>query len=354
MNKTVSQATGAGKGRVRNRILSITRNIIPYVKELRRLPSVKSISACVLLQQLDYWFERYPDGFWKFLAPCEDHSAYTKGNSWTEELGMSGDEFRTAFDQIGVRYKSKKEHDAAVDKFAGKYYCSYTDKVARMTYYYRNHAAVDAALNTLQSPEMASASSYEEAIPAPREWEGQSPELDNAKPHYKETTKEITKDSRESESVAHATLHSQSTQVGILGFLTAKEEDLDVIDAEPVFDLEAIAAQTPGRACPLPDNFHITEEMLTWAEANVAEAIDLGRATEKFKAYHRGRANKDWLGAWRLWMMRERPEASLNGGPAHKGSRGYSRASIARAKELHELGVKFHKDENGKPRFYIR
>src|SRR5438045_500336 len=125
MSVRITQTTGARKVvPMRNKILSITRSSIPYVKELRRLPYVKSLAACVLMQQLDYWFEKYPQGFYKFLESCPDQYAYKQGDSWTEELGISADEFRTAFDQIGVRYKSKKEFDAAADKFQGKYYCS--------------------------------------------------------------------------------------------------------------------------------------------------------------------------------------------------------------------------------------
>ena len=102
------------------------------------------------MQQLDYWFEGHPEGYYKFLMPS-DHPAYKIGDSWTEELGMSKDEFRTAFDKIGIRYKSKSEFDKAVDKFQGKFYCSYVDRRSNLTYYFRNHDLVDAALDELLS-----------------------------------------------------------------------------------------------------------------------------------------------------------------------------------------------------------
>ena len=102
------------------------------------------------MQQLDYWFENHPEGFYKFLLPSE-HPAYKAGDSWTEELGMSVDEFRTAFDKIGHRYKSKSEFDKAEDKFQGKFYCSYVDRRSNLTYYFRNHDLVDAALDELLS-----------------------------------------------------------------------------------------------------------------------------------------------------------------------------------------------------------
>lgn len=129
-----------------NRILSIARGSIPYVKEI--MPLAHSIPGCILMQQLDYWFDNRPNGFYKFLSPCE-HLLYKSGDSWSEELGMSMAEFRTAFDKIGIRYHSKTAFEAATDKFQGKFYCSYTDKRAQLTWYFRNHEVVDAELNNL-------------------------------------------------------------------------------------------------------------------------------------------------------------------------------------------------------------
>ena len=134
---------------MRNRILSITRSNIPYVKELH--PLTGSVIGCLVMQQLDYWFTTQPEGFYKFLEPA-DHPAYKAGDSWVEELGMSADEFRYAFDRISIRYKSKREFDKASkdgDAFRGKFYCSYIDRRANLTYYYRNHDVVDAALDEL-------------------------------------------------------------------------------------------------------------------------------------------------------------------------------------------------------------
>ena len=133
---------------MKNRILHLTRNTIPYVKELHSIAG--GVLGCLVMQQLDYWFENHPEGFYKFLLPSE-HPAYKDGDSWTEELGMSVDEFRTAFDKIGHRYKSKSEFDKAENKFQGKFYCSYVDRRSNLTYYFRNHDLVDAALDELLS-----------------------------------------------------------------------------------------------------------------------------------------------------------------------------------------------------------
>lgn len=141
---------------MRNRLLSITRNGIPYVRELRLLSHIRSASACILMQQLEYWFEKYPDGFYKFLSPCPSHEKYIALDSWIEELAFSLDEFRTAFDSIGVRYSSKSAYNNAAKKFlqnssdwTERYYCSYNDKRSGLTYYFRNHSMVDSALDGL-------------------------------------------------------------------------------------------------------------------------------------------------------------------------------------------------------------
>lgn len=135
---------------MRNRILSITRSVIPYVKELH--PLTGSVHGCLIMQQLDYWFTAHPDGFYKFLEPTE-HASYKTGDSWVEELGMTHNEFRGAFDKIGVRYKSRTEFEAAKksgkDIFDGKYYLSFVDRKKNLTYYLRNHQLLDLALDEL-------------------------------------------------------------------------------------------------------------------------------------------------------------------------------------------------------------
>lgn len=147
---------------MRNKILSITRSSIPYVKELRELTG--SVTATILMQQLDYWFDK-TDGkpFYKFLESCV-HKDYKKGDSWCEELGFSPDEFRNAFHKIGTAYKSIEEYEKAksngilFNRYSGadggapvgvSFYCYVIDKVNHITHYHRNHEYVDQALNRL-------------------------------------------------------------------------------------------------------------------------------------------------------------------------------------------------------------
>ena len=134
--------------------LAITRNCIPYIRELRAIAG--SATATILMQQLDFWFNTSPEGFYKFLAPCE-HACYREGDSWVEELGFSKAEFRVAFDKIGVRYTSKTQFLSSFNRgshFVGddgeeKFYCSYHDKIKNTTFYLRNHQKTDQALTSL-------------------------------------------------------------------------------------------------------------------------------------------------------------------------------------------------------------
>lgn len=137
---------------MKNKTLAIGLSGISYVKELR--PITGSVSATILMQRLDYWFEKYPDGFYKFLEPC-DHSACIGGDSWTEELGFSKDEFRAAFAKIGTHHKSKSIFTKSPDPFEGKFYCSYHDRVKGMVYYRRNHELTDRALDEVFGVEPA-------------------------------------------------------------------------------------------------------------------------------------------------------------------------------------------------------
>lgn len=130
-----------------NKTLAFCQRRIPYIPELRALCE-GSVNATIVFQQLEYWFASHPEGFYKFLSPCA-HPECLPGDTWVEELMFSEKEFRAAFDHIGVRYKSLKQAQSAPDPFQGKMYFSYTDAIARKTYYRRNHDLVDTHLTDL-------------------------------------------------------------------------------------------------------------------------------------------------------------------------------------------------------------
>lgn len=132
--------------RMRNFVLQHCGHIIPFVREL--MPMGRSVTGCIVMQQLDFYFAKKPDGFYYYQQPC-NQPWYVKGESWEERIGISAQEFRTVFDKFGIRYKSRKEFDAAPDKFQGKYFACYTDKRRFVTWYFRNHELMDQDLYTL-------------------------------------------------------------------------------------------------------------------------------------------------------------------------------------------------------------
>lgn len=120
---------------------------ICYYPEL--VTVTESITAALMMSQLEFWFKaREGRSFYKFLEPCE-HERYKEGDSWQEELGMSGSEIRSAFKKIGMPYKSKKAFNEAEDIFQGQYYASYYDRIRKVTYYFRNTAKVTAIFDEL-------------------------------------------------------------------------------------------------------------------------------------------------------------------------------------------------------------
>jgi hypothetical protein len=211
---------------MKNKLLTITRGTIPYVKELR--PAAKSVASCILMQQLDYWFNKQANGFYKFLEPSPGNENYQEGDSWIEELGFSAEEFKTAFSNIGVAYKSKTEFDQTNNKFLSqdekeKFYCSYFDRQSKLTFYFRNHNLVDKLLAQLVcSPETDNAGLPETGNPGLLETNKSVPR--NRQPRFTETdipglqkpatpvcfkriseiTTEITQESKEEEFVEHS------------------------------------------------------------------------------------------------------------------------------------------------------
>jgi len=100
-----------------------------------------SQNAVLLFDRLEYWFKRKKNEFYKFIEPCE-HPCYREGDSWSEELLFSKKVFRTAFDKIGIRYKSKTEFEKESDPFKGKLFAYYQDRQTKKTIFVRNNYLV--------------------------------------------------------------------------------------------------------------------------------------------------------------------------------------------------------------------
>ncbi len=322
---------------------------IPYVKELRKLPLVKSVTASILMQQLDYWFNiQGKESFYKFLEPCDNQRAYKPGDSWTEELGMSADEFKTAFGQIGVSYKSKAQYDAAPDKFQGKYYCSYFNRVNRETLYFRNDELVDRDLNNLflgngeaqsvetdkiDSVEVNSYYSVEDDISSLVEEETIALESTET---TSDNTSKITTDntSKREEEQSHSSNERSKLEEEITNkkdidnsfYSTSLDvencsdnsDNSEVIESIPVISESYSYSQTSQTAGHLPDDFKVTDDMREWVEeethkGNIKSDINIDRATQKFIIHNDGKKKSNWINQWKLWIMNEKPEQSSSG-----------------------------------------
>ena len=117
---------------------------ICYYPELVKITG--SINAALMMAQLEFWFKVVGGKpFYKFLEPCM-HDLYKIGDSWSEELGMTSAEIRSAFKRIGTMYKSKSAFLKAAeneDVFKGKPYAAYYDRMRKTTYYLRDEDKVD-------------------------------------------------------------------------------------------------------------------------------------------------------------------------------------------------------------------
>ena len=122
--------------------MSHSQNKLTHSFYIKFYPGIKTSLGCekatLILGRLEYWFEKYKMGFYKFVEPCA-HPLYREGDSWSEELGFSRKIFAKAFALIGIRYKSKSDYLNTEDKFQGKLYASYHDRKTNRTYFIRNH-----------------------------------------------------------------------------------------------------------------------------------------------------------------------------------------------------------------------
>jgi len=85
------------------KLLAGDKSLITYRKELNSITG--GVTSTILLQQLIYWDNAHNGKpFYKFIEPCNNEK-YTRGDSWTEELGFSKKEFAGAYkklDNLGI------------------------------------------------------------------------------------------------------------------------------------------------------------------------------------------------------------------------------------------------------------
>lgn len=87
-------------------VLADDTDVIPYRRRLRKIAG--SALGAILLQQILFRAKNNRwKPFYKFGGPCS-HSDYSEGDSWTEELGFSDNEFETARSLIASKITKGK------------------------------------------------------------------------------------------------------------------------------------------------------------------------------------------------------------------------------------------------------
>jgi len=118
-------------------------------------PKIKKFTGCdratLILEKLEFFFSKQPDGFYKFIEPCS-HRLYKKDDSWAEELGCDRKCFTRSWKKIGFRHKSRMAFKEAEDKFKGKLYASYYDRHLNQMFFIRNHDLANETLKEFYKP----------------------------------------------------------------------------------------------------------------------------------------------------------------------------------------------------------
>ena len=112
---------------------------IKHDQRIRRI--IGCDRATLIFDRLEFYSSRQPDGFYKFIEP-NSHKLYKKDDSWTELLDCHRTSFWRAFKLIGKKHSSRWEFAKSEDKFEGKLYASYYDRLTNRMFFVRNHDAV--------------------------------------------------------------------------------------------------------------------------------------------------------------------------------------------------------------------
>lgn len=296
-------------GRGKNKLLTLGLPTIPYLKELKSLNGITGTNACILFQQLEYWSHIMGGRFYKFQAPPEtENHSYIDGSSWVEELGLSEDEFRTAYKQLGVRYKSKKEFSdkmAVGDVFEGKYYCSYFDKVSRLTHYIRNDSLVEEAISKVAIKDAKGSTGSHETGNA---------NLTNASNTFSTDSELDALEDDSSESQYHKT--NQDTKNNIsnerdaLSAVSKIKSTFGIDSCDISFDVKELEGDCPGEfeKIKIPIDFEPSIDYL-YRAANTFKKKSPSYVTEKFIGFFREKGTKKtpkgWQHEWWNWMNRE-------------------------------------------------
>ena len=96
-----------------------------------------------------------------------------------------------------------------------------------------------------------------------------------------------------------------------------KREDADAGASARTREARRSTKRTSKPLTTIPDDFIVTEDMRRWAAAKCPlTAKHGGRETEKFRNYYlaTGRKHRDWVAAWRNWLLRAEEAAERGSG----------------------------------------
>lgn len=283
-----------------------------YVPELMQLMDGGDEKSCLMMAQLEYWFGLKPDSFYKFMTPAKvEESGYTKGDSWIEEMGMSKNKIDNALKPICTHYKSFTEYKNEADKFKGKYYASYYHKPSHKTYYLRNHELTNKALASLELERKsvifrAKHSSKIEKSNYHVSGNGEKQSLGNVEnPSSESKGFEVVY----TENNAKTTTKREKNSLSDIK-VNQTNGDFDYIESDDVTTKERVSKSARKNKTPFPENFELTDEMISWAESK-NPGINVQNSTDKFIVLNKGQLKEDWDVAWRLWILREEVKKSV-------------------------------------------
>jgi hypothetical protein len=120
---------------------SMVSSFFKYKAQIEK--TLGSHYAALLFSALEFRFESYPNGFYKFTSPC-NNPYYKKGDSLEEELKVSKMTLWRASKKICTVYKSKTQYLKSLEiygdvgVFQGKPFLSYLDNNTHRNFYLRN------------------------------------------------------------------------------------------------------------------------------------------------------------------------------------------------------------------------
>lgn len=257
-----------------------TSNIFSGNKKIRDITG--SYILAYLVNELLYWFKKYPDGFYKFIGPCK-HRAYKKGDSWAEVLGCAARHFSRLFDKIGTRYTSKTKFLQEKDPFKGKPFVSYYDRDTNQMYFLINYKIA----NTLYG--------FVNAISKDTKKTTDDPVTETCEKKIQESTPPISS-CNEQKMTENKDVKQVPTRPAVSSYIetTSTQQELSLDNSHAKLEIEKkmieIWMNTGGKE---GEDVTLTRERIAFLKKAFKDKFD--RSLEKWKAYCERAASSKFL-----------------------------------------------------------